>query len=62
MSEFSNENSAIQEKEENLNIKNEICDLLKQKKKKSFNWKRKCKSIRYKNKKRTFNTSINKRL
>ena len=33
MSDFSNENSAIQEKEENLNIKNEICDLLKQKKK-----------------------------
>ena len=33
MSEFSNENSAIQEKEENLNIKNEICDHLKQKKK-----------------------------
>ena len=33
MSDFSNENSAIQENEENLNIKNEICDLLKQKKK-----------------------------
>ena len=33
MSDFSNENLSIQENEENLNIKNEICDLLKQKKK-----------------------------